>query len=59
MTITDTKTIINAVNARAMKNRMARVNLKLEIRDIEHLYNVMQKVNHVSDVLEVHRVVPN
>mgnify|MGYP000872154791 CR=1 FL=1 len=58
-TITDTKMIINAVNARGMKDRMARVNLKLEIRNVEHLYKVMQKVSHVSDVLEVHRVVPN
>lgn len=58
-TITDTKTIINAVHARGMKNRMARVNLKIEIRNIEHLYKVMQKINQVSDVLEVHRVVPN
>lgn len=58
-TIADTKTIINAVHARGMKNRMARVNLKIEIRNVEHLYRVMQKVNQVSDVLEVHRVVPN
>ena len=58
-TITDTRTVINAVNARAMKNRMARVNLKLEIRNIEHLYTVIQKVSHVNDVLEVHRVVPS
>ncbi|MDN5365267.1 MAG: diphosphokinase / guanosine-3,5-bis(diphosphate) 3-diphosphatase [Thermacetogenium sp.] len=57
-TIADTRTIINAVNARAKKNKMALVNLKLEIRDIEHLYTVMQKVSRVSDVLEVHRVVP-
>jgi guanosine-3',5'-bis(diphosphate) 3'-pyrophosphohydrolase len=58
-TIADTKTIINAVHARGMKNRIARVNLKIEIRNVEHLYRVMQKVNQVSDVLEVHRVVPN
>lgn len=58
-TIMDTKTIINAVNARAKKNKMALVNLKLEIRDLEHLYSVMQKVSRVSDVLEVHRVVPS
>lgn len=57
-TIADTRTVINAVNARAKKNKMALVNLKLEIRDIEHLYTVMQKVSRVSDVLEVHRVVP-
>ncbi|MGB9791227.1 MAG: RelA/SpoT family protein [Thermacetogeniaceae bacterium] len=58
-TIADTKTIINAVNARAKKNKIALVNLKLEIRDLEHLYHVIQKVSRVSDVLEVHRVVPS
>lgn len=58
-TIMDTKTIINAVNARAKKNKMALVNLKLEIRDLEHLYHVIQKVSRVNDVLEVHRVVPS
>ncbi len=58
-TIMDTKTIINAVNARSKKDKMALVNLKLEIRDLEHLYSVIQKVSRVSDVLEVHRVVPS
>lgn len=58
-TITETKTVINAVNARVLKNRMAKVNLKIEIQNIEHLYSVMQKVSHVNDVLEVHRVVPS
>ncbi len=57
-TIADTKTVVNAVNSRSKKNKMAVVNLKIEIRDLEHLYNVMQKVNRISDVLEVHRVVP-
>jgi GTP pyrophosphokinase len=57
-TIADTKTVVNAVNSRSKKNKIAVVNLKIEIRDLEHLYNVMQKVNRISDVLEVHRVVP-
>ncbi len=58
-TIADTKTIINAVNARAKKNKMALVTLKIEIRDLDHLYTIIQKVSRVSDVLEVHRVVPS
>lgn len=57
--IADTKTIINAVNARAKKDKTALVNLKLEIRDLEHLCYIMQKIGRVSDVLEVHRVVPS
>lgn len=58
-TINETKTNINAVNARANRGKLALVNLKLEIRDLEHLYAVIQKVSRVSDVLEVHRVVPS
>ncbi len=57
-TIADTRTVINAVNSRAKKNKMALVNLKIEIRDLEHLCSVMRKVSRISDVLEVHRVVP-
>jgi GTP pyrophosphokinase len=37
---------------------MALVNVKIEVRDLEHLCSVMQKVNRISDVLDVHRVVP-
>jgi guanosine-3',5'-bis(diphosphate) 3'-pyrophosphohydrolase len=57
-TVTETRTIVNAVHARAKKNKMALINLKLQICNLEHLYNVIQKVSRVSDVLEVHRVVP-
>ena len=57
-TVSDTRTVINAVNSRAKKNQMALVNLKIEIRDLEHLYSVMRKVGQVSDVLDVHRVLP-
>jgi GTP pyrophosphokinase len=57
-TVSDTRTVINAINSRAKKNRMALVNLKIEIRDLEHLYSVMRKVGQISDVLDVHRVLP-
>jgi len=57
-TVSDARTVINAVNSRAKKNRMALVNLKIEIRDLEHLYSVMRKVGQISDVLDVHRVLP-
>ncbi len=57
-TVSDTRTVVNAVNSRAKKNKMALVNLKIEIRDLEHLYSVMRKVGQISDVLDVHRVLP-
>lgn len=57
--IVDTKTVINAVNARATRDNLATVDLKLEIRGIEHLDYITSKIKRVKDVLEVRRVVPN
>ncbi len=56
--VADTKTIINAVNARAVKNKMALINMKIEIRNLEHLEAVVQKIRRVKDIFEIHRVTP-
>jgi len=56
--VAETKTIANAVNARATKNGLAMINLKIEIRNLEHLESVVQKVKKVKDILEIHRVTP-
>jgi len=57
--IADTKTIINAVHARARKDKTAAVNLKIEISSLEHLEHIMQRVRRVRDVTDVRRVVPS
>lgn len=57
--VADTKTIINAVHARATRNNMATVDLKLEIRSLEHLQYIMDKIKRVKDVMEVKRVTPS
>jgi GTP pyrophosphokinase len=57
--VADTKTIINAVHARATRNNMATVDLKLEIRSLEHLQYIMEKIKRVKDVMEVKRVTPS
>jgi GTP pyrophosphokinase len=56
--IADTKTIVNAVHARATKNNLATVDLKIEISSLEQLQHIMDKVRRVRDVLEVRRVTP-
>ncbi|MGI6712936.1 MAG: RelA/SpoT family protein [Bacillota bacterium] len=56
--IADTKTIINSVHARATKNKHAAVNLKIEIKSLDHLDYIMNKVRRVKDVIEVRRVTP-
>ncbi|MDS1030013.1 bifunctional (p)ppGpp synthetase/guanosine-3',5'-bis(diphosphate) 3'-pyrophosphohydrolase [Bacillota bacterium LX-D] len=58
-TIADTKTKINAVNARSTKNNLATINLKIQIRSLDHLYFIMDKVKKVADVLEVKRITPH
>ncbi|MHB1418156.1 MAG: RelA/SpoT family protein [Bacillota bacterium] len=58
-TIADTKTIINAVHARATRNSMATVDLKIEIRSLDHLQYIMDKVKRIRDVVEVKRITPS
>lgn len=56
--IADAHIIINSVFARATKNSYATINLKLQIKDLEHLQAVIQRIGKVKDVLEVKRVIP-
>ncbi|MGB9886857.1 MAG: RelA/SpoT family protein [Moorellales bacterium] len=56
--IADTKTIVNAVHARATRNNLATVDLKIEISNLEQLQYIMDKVRRIRDVLEVKRVTP-
>jgi len=56
--IADTKTIINSVHARTTKNKLAAVNIKIEIKSLEHLEYILNKLRRVKDVLEVKRVTP-
>ncbi|OIQ55179.1 RelA/SpoT family protein [Neomoorella thermoacetica] len=56
--VADTKTIINSIHARATRNDQALVDLKIEIRSLEHLEYIMDKVRRIRDVTEVKRVVP-
>ncbi|MGB9813070.1 MAG: RelA/SpoT family protein [Thermovenabulum sp.] len=54
--IGDMKTTIDAVNARATKNGIAIIDLVLEIKDKQHLENVIQKLKKINGVFEVKRV---
>jgi guanosine-3',5'-bis(diphosphate) 3'-pyrophosphohydrolase len=56
--IADTKTTINSVHARATKNKLASVNVKIEIRSLDHLDYIMNKLRRLKDVIEVKRVTP-
>ncbi|MGE5577319.1 MAG: RelA/SpoT family protein [Syntrophothermus sp.] len=56
--ISETKANIAAVNARTTKNRMAIINLVVDIRDVEHMELVMKKIKKVDGVLNVFRANP-
>lgn len=57
--ITETKTAINSVHARTTRNKLASVNLKIEIKSLEHLEYIVSKVKRVKGVIDVKRIMPN
>ncbi len=54
--IADTRTNVNSVNARADANRVATIDLVLEIRDLGHLKYLTERLSRVRDVYSVGRV---
>ncbi|MFO7318273.1 MAG: bifunctional (p)ppGpp synthetase/guanosine-3',5'-bis(diphosphate) 3'-pyrophosphohydrolase [Clostridia bacterium] len=57
-TISEGRTNIESVNARTTKNKMAIINLVVDIQDIEHMESVMNRIKQVSGVLAVTRAHP-
>ena len=56
--IADTRIQINSVFSRATKGQIAIMNFKLEIKDMDKLHAVMQRIKTVKDVIDVKRVLP-
>jgi len=56
--IADAHITLHSVFSRATRNSMATINLKLQIKDLDHLHAIMQRISKVKDVVEVRRVVP-
>lgn len=54
--VMETRTNILGINARVAKDKNTHIQLSIEIRNLGHLYNVMQKVRRVKDVTSVERV---
>lgn len=53
--ITETKIMLQGVNARTAKNETAIINLKVKINDIKQLNDVMKKLRKLKDVIDVYR----
>jgi GTP pyrophosphokinase len=58
-TINDLKTMIIAVNARTTRDRIALIDMTLEIKNKEHLQLIIQKLKRIKDVFKVNRILPN
>lgn len=56
--LADAKTNINAINARTTKNKIAIIDLKIEIKNIEHLKGLMDRIRRIKDVIEIKRLTP-
>ena len=54
--ITENRTHVLEINARVAKNKMARIQLKIEARNLEHLKFVLQRVRRIKDVTVVKRI---
>ncbi len=54
--VSETKTTITAVSARADKDKIATINLSIMIPHISHLNRVVERIKSISDVYSVTRV---
>ena len=57
--IAESRTNVVSVNARVRKDKVAVVNLVLDVGNVEQLRGVLQRVGQVADVFNVERVLPS
>jgi guanosine-3',5'-bis(diphosphate) 3'-pyrophosphohydrolase len=55
-TAAEQKTDINAVEARVKRDKVARVSITAQIRDLDHLHTLLRKLGTIKDVRSVWRV---
>lgn len=55
--ISETKTTINTVYGRSLKNGMALIDVKIEVKSNSHLEFIMNKIRRIKNVVEVRRVI--
>ena len=56
--VSEGRTNIESVNARTTKQRMAIINLIVDIRDLDHMNSVMERIKQVNGVVSVSRAHP-
>ncbi|MDQ7095521.1 bifunctional (p)ppGpp synthetase/guanosine-3',5'-bis(diphosphate) 3'-pyrophosphohydrolase [Desulfosporosinus sp. PR] len=55
-TVLDTRTHILGINARVGKDNVARIQLRVEIRNLEQLKTVINKIRKIKDITDVERI---
>ena len=56
--ISEAKVNITSINARTTKNLLAYINLSLEISSLEHMKDIIRKLEDIDGVLNVQRANP-
>ena len=54
-TITTMDGLITNVKASVVNNTRTRIAADLQVRDLEHLYRIVAKLNNISGILEITR----
>lgn len=54
--LAESKVDITALNGRTTKDRLSIINLTVAVKDLNHLDNVISRINRVRDVYKVHRI---
>ncbi|TCZ77248.1 bifunctional (p)ppGpp synthetase/guanosine-3',5'-bis(diphosphate) 3'-pyrophosphohydrolase [Paenibacillus albiflavus] len=54
--VSESKTMITAVSGRTDKNKMSLVHMTIQIRNVDHLHSVVEKIKRVKDVYSVQRI---
>jgi len=57
--VLEMKAHVSAVNARTLRNRMALINMTVEIDDVAHMNNVIGRLRRLEGVQNVHRARPS
>ena len=56
--VADMKVPIHYIHSRATKNGLAQTNMKVEIKNLDHLQFMIDKISRIKDVQEVRRITP-
>ena len=52
----ESKTNVSGMNVRTMPNHTAEINVSVDVKDVNHLQNLMNRIGNLSDVISILRV---